>query len=71
MKNAMVWKTIKIRADLKEDLDNLKELERRKKGRDPSYNDLIESALIGNIAEPDKKDKKKKGKKEGDFLELF
>lgn len=65
----MVWKTIKIRADLKEDLDNLKELERKKKGRDPSYNDLIESALIGNIAEPD--DKKKKGKGERDFLELF
>lgn len=63
------WDSIKIRSDLKEDLDDLKELERREKGKNPSYNDIIETALLGNLARPERKDKKKK--KEGDFLELF
>jgi len=67
--NRKKWETLKVPSKTKDRLDLCKELEREKKGKDPSYGDVIETALLGNLAKPD--EKKKKGKKKGDFLEIF
>jgi len=58
----MAWFSIKVKEETKEELDNRKK-EMRKKGVDPSYDDLIrESDLF-------KEEKEKE--RERDFMEIF
>jgi len=57
----MAWFSIKVKEETKEELDNRKK-ELRKKGVDPSYDDLIrESDLF----------EEKEKEKERDFMEIF
>jgi len=48
-------------------LDDLKNQKRKRKGKDPSYDDLIDEMLEGSEV----KEKKKKKKEERDFMDLF
>lgn len=66
-----VWKTIKIREDEKKKLDELKQIERKRSGRDPSYSDIIDDMTDIILDEEETRQKKKKKKGERDFMELF
>jgi len=61
------WINIQIREERKELLDDLKNQKRKRKGKDPSYDDLIDEMLEGSEV----KEKKKKKKEERDFMDLF
>lgn len=61
----MVWVNIQIREEEKEMLDMFKHREKKRRGEDPSYSDIIDEMFEGTEI------KEKKKKKERDFLDLF
>jgi len=66
----MTWRSIKIREEEKEKLDEIKVKERKENGQNPSYSDLIGEMLEETgFKEVERKERKKE--KGRDFMELF
>jgi len=59
-----VWRTISVREEQKEMLDEMKNKRRKETGEDPSYSDILDEVFEGS-------DVKEKREKERDFLEIF
>ena len=66
----MSWRSIKIKEEEKQLLDDIKQKITKEKGREPSYSETID--ILAGTSSIGKKEKKKRKKgKERDFMELF
>lgn len=63
----MGWISLSIQEDLKKELDEIKKNEKRRRGRDPSFSELIDEA----IDEAGFRDSDNENEKNRDFMELF
>jgi len=61
------WRTISVREEQKEMLDELKNKRERKTGERTSYSDILDEVFEGSEV----KEKKKKRKDDRGFMEIF